>query len=323
MHFVWPEPERGDSSLSNWGLIAERVSASALAVLLLSPLTGCRSAVSYRPEPFVPIERGAASRPLRAVAIVAAQFEPVVDFRVLTVLQKGNEPERTAGGAAVGAAAGLGAGMLAMMACFNPFALATCAPVGGLVVGGTVVGGGIGLATSQMSDARSSEDVEKSRIATENALREVMFQRLLQQAVSARGRGLTATTLSESRFPGPGYEKQRPDYSPLAGEAIDAALEVNLLSASLSRPQLLSSPAMSMAAQARLVRALNGTVLYQAQYVYTSERLPLAQWTENNAEKFRQVLQRGFDDLAGQIVAAAFAPEFAKSGKQPGVVEQR
>jgi hypothetical protein len=268
----------------------------------------------YSPKPFVPIERGEASRPLRAIAIVAAQYEPLVDFSVLTVLQKGNEAERTAGGAAVGAAVGLGAGMLALLACFNPFALATCAPVGGFVMGGVVVGGGIGLATSEPSDARSVEDKEKSRAAAEAAFREVTLQRLLQASVAARGRTLPASTFSESPFPGPTYARELPDYTPLVAEGIDAVLEVHLLSASMSRQYLFRLPAVSMTAQARLVRDPKGTALYQAQYSYTSQRFPLEQWTENNAQRLRQALQRGLEDLAGQIVIGAFAPEHAKSG---------
>jgi hypothetical protein len=270
---------------------------AALILATLLVLAGCQSPPRpVKPEPLEPIERGAQSRPIRAIAIVAARSEPRVDIGVLTVRQEGTGLENTAGGAALGAGAGLLVGtaavMAALAACINPAAAATCPTIGSYIAAGALAGGGIGLAVSRPADARSEAELEESRAAADAAVRAAELQRFLQAAVMARSRALGSTVFSE-------------------GGAADAVLEVQILDIVMSKPGLAGESALTMTARARLVRTLSERVLYRGEYRYASETLTPARWTDGGAAKLREALQGGFDHLAQQIVEAAFAPERA------------
>jgi hypothetical protein len=89
----------------------------------------------------------------------------------------------------------------------------------------------------------------------------------------------------------------------LAGEEVDTALEIQVISATLAGKERVNPPmALCVEAEARLLRARDGQEIYSCPIHYRSQERKYVQWAAHDAQLFRQELQTCYHELGTIIV---------------------
>ena len=89
----------------------------------------------------------------------------------------------------------------------------------------------------------------------------------------------------------------------LAGEEVDTALEIQVISATLAGKEGVNPPmALCVEAEARLLRARDGQEIYSCPIHYRSQERKYVQWAAHDAQLFRQELQTCYRELGTIIV---------------------
>ncbi|MGA2866288.1 MAG: hypothetical protein ABSF95_17580 [Verrucomicrobiota bacterium] len=89
----------------------------------------------------------------------------------------------------------------------------------------------------------------------------------------------------------------------LVGQGAETALEIHVVSASLSAKDGVNPPmALCVEAEARLLRARDGQEIYSCPIRYRSQERKFTQWAAQNAQLFRQELQSCYRELGKGIV---------------------
>jgi hypothetical protein len=301
--------------------------AALLLVALL--LSGCHAAETrrllYGPDP---VARGPGTS-LRSVTVSSVQRTTFTDFSHLSVmLRRGEEAgqrgtpsplaDSAATGAALGAAAGVIAGVtVSAIFCSNPMLAGACPSVASVALQGAAwSAGNAGLGTLArdpyagiLPQVPSPGGFEKARDSAADALRAIDLQIALRNAVGLQVGALLATTFSASTGPDTQQPGDQLKYTTVAAQGQDAVLELNMVRASLSRPDLLGYMTLDLRARARLQSTANETILYQDSFSWSSASHTAVQWTDHDAAALREALLSGLEYLGRQIAMGAFAPE--------------
>jgi hypothetical protein len=91
-----------------------------------------------------------------------------------------------------------------------------------------------------------------------------------------------------------------------AESAVDTVLELAVLRIGSKGPGINAPVALFLTAQARLLSAHDGLLLFEGNYTFTSERRKFTQWCADHAVLLSDAYSRGLNDLAGQIVDDLF-----------------
>ena len=252
--------------------------------IVLSLLVSC--VTIPRPQP-PPTEELRAD--LGRIGIVSASFQPEVKFQ--KPLTKGKA-------AAVGAAMGAGTVLLAGQGCYG----AGCAGVLVLVPVGAAVGSIVGAVKGVPSTKiKETEDILNGYLATVN-FQETMRERFLMTVTKEQ----TQSPFLLLEVQGPNTLDEEVTYGPLSDKGIDTILEIGLRKCQLWGEKGSINPPLHflMAVGIRLIRTTDGSVLLSRNFVYDYQNIPLkfCEWGVNNAEPFRQELDRAFEYLAMEIV---------------------
>jgi hypothetical protein len=265
-------------------------------VLLCSVLVGCADLPAPPSEP-VREQWG-------ALAVVPARYPPQSNFVSFAVGQGAGVAKGAAGGAAVGvgaaallaeataiaftggvAAAGIGAAVVA------PY-LAVTVPV--FTAGGAIAGSQ--LATSEQDVAALETQVQHNLTALQ--VPDVLAQAIVAAAAQDAGRQLPL--LADA---GPAAPEPTPNYAALAQRGVGSVLEVVATEVGFTGGKHLS---FYLVAHIRMVRASDGSQLYQREFVYQSDEYRARLWGENQAALFQAELQRAYASLADSVVEQVF-----------------
>jgi hypothetical protein len=201
---------------------------------------------------------------------------------------------RKAGSAVDGAEAGASTMVSAGMSSGDPFGRTlgfALAPVGALV-------GSIREGTKKMP----AEGLTESAADLAKAMAGIAVQNRLRDAVLKVTREKTRL-----RFVVPSDSDNEVDDRLSARDGIDTVLELGLESLRLQRTSSKeTSYALFMNVRARLVRAADGTVLYDSPLQYRSGTALFIDWTLNHSEPLGNVAATGYSKLAEKIVDQLF-----------------
>ncbi len=218
-------------------------------------------------------------------------------------------------GKGVGAAkgAGLGAGhtmagtLEGVVRSGHPYLAAAVLAVGiALTPIGALVGGIYGAVT-----AESLEKVRAAESALSNAFLELGTQESLRDRLlhAAGERGRHLPSLADS---GPTSSDETVDYRSFAKD-VDTILEVSVTRIAFSGSTGINPPlGLTVGARIRLIRTADGIELYALpgrhnyRLEYRSEPRKLNEWAVNDAQLFREELDRAYRSLAEQIVFVLF-----------------
>lgn len=252
------------------------------------------------------------------IAVVAAKFEPKMNFQAL--LDNHQSAVTTGGvqGAAVGAAVGTGVGLVVLIstlgACLNPATAATCPSVGGIIAGGAVAGGAVGATVGKAAENKNKEAAKIANVndvasAISQFLQTQNFQQSVQDRIIQYGRTTTKLPFNAVTSIGPVFPEDRPDYSKSNISGATNILEVRVLEATLRKDgRFFDSPygSLVVTANARLIRSVDRTVLYESEYRHVSAPMYHVLLASDEAVRFNMALQFAYQDLAQQIVDQIF-----------------
>jgi hypothetical protein len=228
---------------------------------------------------------------LGTIGIVSASFQPEV--RLQKPMSKGKA-------AVTGAAGGAGYVLKGVQHCKEKecAAVLVLVPVGAVV--GSIVGAVKGVSSQKIKE---TEDILNGYLATVN-FQETMRERFLMTVAKEQ----TQYPFFLLEVQGPNALDEEVTYGPLSDEGIDTILEIGLRKCQLwgEKDSINPNPPLHflMAVGIRLIRTTDGHVLFNRNFVYDYKNVPLkfSGWGVNNAQRFREELDRAFRHLAMEIV---------------------
>jgi sugar lactone lactonase YvrE len=256
-------------------------------ILLLATfviLSGCAA----KAPPHLPAE---VKERLGTVGIASARFPPLVDFQT------------PAKGALAGAGrratrwAGKVGGALSRGGCYGY----GCLGVLGLTVVGTVGGALVGGVSGAVS-ALPAETVKGAEAVLARSLCEVNLPEELRDRVVKVARQRARLVVVAVPDQGPSSPDEPTNYASAAGQGIDSILEISVSSVGLAGEWDIDPPLrLAINGRTRLLRVRDGAEIHQMPLQYSSEPRRFTEWAENEAQPYREALDRALHDLAEQV----------------------
>ncbi len=231
---------------------------------------------------------------LGTIGIISASFQPEVRFQ--KPLSKG---AATLHGAKEGALIVIGTGAQpnspGVLTPEGAVVMAS-APVVGAVVG-AIVGAVKGISPKK---TKESEDALKDYLATLN------FQETMRERFLLVTREQTQYPLVPIEGQGPKALDEKATYDSLSDKNIDTVLEMSVRKCDLQGIKGGINPPLRlvMAVGIRLIQIKDGYVLCNLIYEYESNPRKFLEWGANNAQPFREELDRAFQYFAMEIMRA-------------------
>ncbi|HSB05388.1 MAG TPA: hypothetical protein VLK23_09345 [Thermodesulfobacteriota bacterium] len=269
-------------------------SMKVILPFLLILLFSCAAAPTI-PSPS-PVEQLRAN--LGTIGVVSGRFQPDVGF---------HKPMGKGAAALHGAGAGAGFVAQAGAGCSG----IGCAGVLALIPVGAAVGGIIGAVKGiPSSKIKESQDGLNSYLST------VDFQETMRERFLSVVKGQTQNAFVLIEGEGPNALDEEVTYGSLSDKGIDTVLEISVRKCDLRAAKYLPEGGtdkrinphlrLLMAVGTRLIRIEDGKVLWCHIFIseYESNLLKFSEWSVNNAQPFREELDRAFQYLATEIVKA-------------------
>ncbi len=257
---------------------------SILPILLLTVIS-CASVPKPRP---LPLEEFDLRADLGKIGIVSATFQPVVRFQLPMTKWKA---------AAIGAARGAQTVLMTGQGCYKE----GCAAILALVPVGAAAGSIVGAVTGV-----SSKEIKETDEILNDYLASVNFQETMRERFLAIAKEQTPYSFLSLQIHGPNVMDEEVTYGSLPDKRVDTILEIGLRKCELWGKRDSINPPLHflMAVGMRLIRAIDGRVLFSRNFVYDYQNISLkfSEWSVNNAQPFRDELDRGFEYLAVEIV---------------------
>jgi sugar lactone lactonase YvrE len=268
-----------------------RILSTIFLLSIVATLSGCAGKVPAH----LPAE---AKAQLGTVGVASARFTPRLEFRTPAKGAWAGAGRRATRWAAVaGGAVGQVGCAAGGYACIGALALAVAATVGGAVAGG--VSGAI--------DALPADTVREVEAALTRSLGELRLQEELRDRVVQVARQKTLQTVVTVMDHGPSSPGKPARYDPEANRGIDSLLETTVLTVGLAGEWDVNPPLkLVMTGLTRLVRIRDGAEIYRTPLEYSSEAHPFIEWGTNEAQPFRDGLDRALHVLAAQVVREYF-----------------
>jgi hypothetical protein len=298
---MWTNKKGRTSSLRHYFTIV------LLSVALLIVPFGC----AHRPEVKAPPLPKFTEAELGTVAVVSACFEPEF-IRPYKPLTKGKAVgvgawKGFSGSIISGAESDqLGRGL------FGGIVLSPFAAAGGAIYGAV--------------EGKTKETTREAEEALNHSLTTFRPQELMQERVLSLAQKNTRCTFVKPEQCGPNFLDEETTYDSLNGEGIDTVLEISVWRFGLWKEKGAINPPLSLCAtvKTRLIRVKDGAVLSTRRFGYDSSeqqsvewlsthnfrydtgKRKFTEWAKNNAQPFREELDRCFGGLAERILAELF-----------------
>jgi hypothetical protein len=248
---------------------------------------------------------------LGSVGIASATFQPESAF-----LKPDGKGKSAAVGAGAGALAGGGlvGGVVGMVALSQPWTIIflayppVLAGVGAAIGAGAVIGGVLG-GISGSTKGEPSEKIRESETALHGVLAELNAQELMEAHLLTVAREKVNRDLIVFEKQGPAVLDQEVSYASLTGKGIDSILEITVRKYGLWGEKGIN-PLLSffMTVSTRLIRVKDDVVLYSRTFRYEGNSAKYVDWGANNAQPFREEVDRCCRSLSEQIVESLLLP---------------
>ena len=191
----------------------------------------------------------------------------------------------------------------------------------GMVLGGIGTAGPFGLLLGIMlvpvaapigyvvgrSKAESAEKVDKTEAALTNVLTDLRIQETMRDHFLRVAREQTRHPFVVFEEQGPTTPDEELSYASLAGKGIDTVLEISVLNFGLRGPWSINPPlTFFMTLRTRLIRTVDGEVVYVATQRHKGKKLKFVNWATNDAQPLREDFDRCYKNLPEGIVNKLF-----------------
>jgi hypothetical protein len=186
-----------------------------------------------------------------------------------------------------------GGGALGVLLALAWLALTPVAAVSGAVYGAV--------------DSNAPQVIEEAEANLNKTLAELHMQETLRYLILGKLQNETHYHVVFLNTQGPTSSGEVMDYSAAAKKGIETILEIAVETFGLDGRLEMDPPlAIIMQARAKLIKVRKGTVLYNSVFHYRSNLLAFSEWATNDAYLFRKGIDRGYQNLATQIVETLF-----------------
>jgi hypothetical protein len=260
-----------------------------LSVALLVVPFGC----AHGPQVQAPPLPKFTAAELGTITVVSACFEP--EFKCP------HKPMTKGKAAGVGALEGFLGSILGGAMSGNALGAAL-----GIVISPVVAAGG---AIYGAIEGETKKTIEKTEGTLNHCLTALRTQEVMQDRVLSLGREMARYTFVEPEQCGPNVLDEETTYDSSNGKGIDTTLEITVRKCGLWREKDAIDPPLSlfMTVSIRLIRVKDDVVLSTRTFRYESrEKRKFVKWAKNDAQPFREELDRCFGSLAERIVADLF-----------------
>lgn len=261
--------------------------------LFISLLIGQSGCAIHKPKPYAlpPPPSEAVREKLGTIGVASARFFPKAE--ICKPMGKG-----------AGAASGAGTGALGMIGggamLGDPLGLllgVALSPVGAVV--GSVVGAVKGV---------SSEHVKKAEDAINKTIFDLKIQATMRDYVLRTAKQQTEYNFVDLYGQGPETPEMKVDYNFLVNREINTVLEITVPAFGLIGKGINPPLAFFMNLEARLIRTMDGFVLYKQKLEYKNAGFifTFTDWAANGAKPFRDEFHRCYQSLAEKVVEEVF-----------------
>ncbi len=184
----------------------------------------------------------------------------------------------------------------------------------GLILGGTAAAGfgaafgvllapvfGMGGAVYGAIAAESAATVGEAEGTLKKIVADLKIQESMQDCVLQMAREQTRYSFILLDDWGPTVPGEGVDYSSLTIEGVNTILEISVERLGLLGEGINPPLPLVMSTRARLVKANDGTELYAGTWVYQSRTRKFVEWAANDAQPFREEVDRASQSLATEI----------------------
>jgi hypothetical protein len=280
---MWADKKEKTSSLRH------NLTIVLLFVALLIVPFGC----AHRPQVKAPPLPKFTEAELGTVAVVPASFEP--EFKCP------HKPMTKGKAAGVGALAGFLGSIQGGASSGNAVGFALGIALSPVFAAGGAIYGAI--------EGETAEAIRKTEETLDHSLTTLRGQEVVQKQVLSLARERTRCTFVVPAQSGPNALDEETKYDSLKGKDIDTVLEISVRKFGLWGEKRAMNPPLSlfMTVSIRLIRVEDDTVLSSRTFRYESEeKQKFTKWIKNNAQPFREELDRCFKSLAERIVTELF-----------------
>lgn len=247
-----------------------------LVILVLQ--LGCAHTPASPPEVALPLLSEEIRAQLGTIGVVSALFAPEAERHKVK--------KKWQSGAALGALTGL------LAAAQGREVGALLSPL--LILGGAIHGGATAESTKEIHEL----EVELKSVVAESKTQQAIRDRLMEVA-----REQTSHRFMLFTEQGPTSPYENVSYPPLETEGIDTILEMSVLTVGLTGQGDRDVPlAFFVTARTRLIRVMDEAEFHTRTWTYTSGTRQLTEWAAENAQPFREEMDRACQNLAEMIV---------------------
>jgi hypothetical protein len=260
-----------------------------LSIALLILPFGC----AHRPHVKVPPLPKFTEAELGTVAVVSACFEP--EFKCP------HKPMTKGKAAATGALAGFLGSILGGAMTGNPLGAAAGVVLSPAVSAGMAIYGAI--------EGETTKTIGKTEETLNHCLSAFRAQEVMQEQIHSLVRERARYTFVEPEQCGPNALDEEIRYGSLKGKGIDTVVEISVRKFGLWREKAAIDPPLSlfMTVSIRLIRVKDDAVLSSRTFRYESKgKQKFTKWAKNDAQPFKEELDRCFKNLAERIVVELF-----------------
>jgi len=165
-----------------------------------------------------------------------------------------------------------------------------------------LVGSLYGAIAAEPTESVEGVEARIRQVLAELKMQEALRDRVLQEARNQAG--YTFTLLTEK---GPTKPGEKITYRAVRSEGVDTILEVSVQSVGFEGEWVINPQiAFFMMAHVRLIEVGDRTVHWDLSHQYTAIARPYTEWTVNDAQAFREALDRGYQrmDIPIPIISA-------------------
>ncbi len=268
---------------------------SAVCLLAFAILAGCAAG----PTAQVSLSDEAKAQ-LGTVGVVSAQFVPRTEF------QTPAEGALAGAGRRAASWAGNAAGTVASApphGCAGGYGCAGVAIVWLALLVGSTVGGAVAGAISGAVDALPPDMVREAEVTLTQSLADLKLQEQVREHVVQLAQTKRRDPVRVLEDAGPLSREEQATYGAAARHGIDSILEISVLTIGLTGAWDANPPlALMLGGRARLVRVRDGTEIHVTPMEYRSGFRTFTEWAANDAQAFREELDRALQYLAERVV---------------------
>ena len=240
---------------------------------------------------------------LGTIGVARGQFSPFINVKIST--------SGKLGGTGRGAALGATEGLLGALQTADPYGIIILAPL-------FTIAGGVAGSIKGAIESETAGIAQESEPVIDEAVNAIALQISFQDRVINDLDILTNQPVIPLTNFGPMKPGENVIYTEHIDSTVDTVLEIAILEVASIRSGWGTEFALSLSANARLIRLSDGVELINDQYKFTSNKHSIQSWASDNGRLVHSAYSSGIQILSRNILSDALPTAYLKLDKEIG-----